>query len=174
MRSSISIVRLGQRPRAAELDRAAYQGFLGRGVLRALALVALALPLLAGHAAAEDLSRYQALLTPLLQSGQTVIGQPLQYPAGDPKVTAAIVTLPPGGETGWHSHEVPLFGYVLEGELTVDYGSKGVKVYKAGDSWMEAMNWPHDGINKGTVPVKLLAVYMGGGDKANTVKSPAP
>ncbi|MDR3472520.1 MAG: cupin domain-containing protein [Devosia sp.] len=142
---------------------------------RHIAILALiAWPLLALSPRAEDLSPYQALLTPLLQSGQTVLGQPLQYPAGDPKVTGAIVTLPPGGETGWHSHEVPLFGYVLEGELTVDYGSKGVKLYKAGDSWLEAMNWPHNGMNKGQVPVKLIAVYMGGGDKANTVKSPAP
>ena len=143
--------------------------------MRRTAILALvALPLLSFGARAEDLSAYKALLTPLLQSGQTVIGQPLQYPAGDPKVTAAIVTLPPGGETGWHSHEVPLFGYMLEGELTVDYGSKGIKVYKAGDSWLEAMNWPHNGMNKGSVPAKLIAIYMGGGDKANTVKSPAP
>ena len=134
----------------------------------------LALPLFATIARAEDLSAYQALLTPLLQSGETTIGQPIEYPAGAAKVTGAIVTLPPGGQTGWHTHEVPLFGYVLEGTLTVDYGSKGVKEYKAGDSWMEAMNWPHNGINKGTVPVRLIAVYMGGGDKANTIKTPAP
>lgn len=134
----------------------------------------LALPLFAAIARAEDLSPYQALLTPLLQSGETTIGQPIEYPAGAAKVTGAIVTLPPGGQTGWHTHEVPLFGYVLEGTLTVDYGSKGVKEYKAGDSWMEAMNWPHNGINKGTVPVRLLAVYMGGGDKANTIKTPTP
>ena len=141
---------------------------------RLLLSLTLALSLIAPAVRAEDMSHYQALLTPLLQSGQTVIGQPLQYPSGDPKVTGAIVTLPPGGETGWHSHEVPLFGYMLEGELTVDYGSKGIKVYKAGDSWLEAMNWPHNGMNKGSVPARLLAVYMGGGDKANSVKSPAP
>lgn len=141
---------------------------------RATVLALVALPLLSFGARAEDLSAYKALLTPLLQSGQTVIGQPLHYPVGDPMVTGAIVTLPPGGETGWHSHEVPLFGYMLEGELTVDYGSKGIKVYKAGDSWLEAMNWPHNGMNKGSVPAKLIAVYMGGSDKANTVKSPAP
>jgi len=125
--------------------------------------------LLVPAARAEDLSQYQSLLTPLLQSSTDTVGQPIAYPAGAAKVTAAIVTLPPGGSTGWHQHEVPLFGYVLEGALTVDYGSKGIKTYKAGDSWMEAMNWPHDGINKGTVPVKLLAVYMGGGDKKNTI-----
>ena len=134
----------------------------------------IALPLLANPVRAEDLSAYQALLTPLLQSGETTIGQPIVYPTGAAKITGAIVTLPPGGETGWHTHEVPLFGYVLEGTLTVDYGSKGTKDYKAGDSWLEAMNWPHNGLNKGTVPVRLIAVYMGGGDKANTVKTPAP
>jgi quercetin dioxygenase-like cupin family protein len=137
-------------------------------------IVALPLLFLTPSARAEDLSPYQNLLTPLLQSGVDTVGQPIQYPSGAGKVTAAIVTVPPGGQTGWHSHEVPLFGYVLEGVLTVDYGSKGIKTYKAGDSWMEAMNWPHNGMNKGTVPVKLIAVYMGGGDKANTVKVPAP
>ncbi len=142
-----------------------------RSLLAAFAI----LPLLAGGAIADQASSaYQALLTPLLKSGTDVVGQPLQYPAGSPMVTGAIVTLPPGGETGWHIHEVPLFGYVLEGTLTVDYGSKGIKTYGPGDSWMEAMNWPHNGMNKGTVPVKLIAVYMGGGDKANTVKTSAP
>ena len=140
---------------------------------RLVAAGALAL-LLVLPARADSLSNYQALLTPLLQSGKTVLAQPFTYPAGNPDVTAAIVTLPPGAQTGWHTHEVPLFGYVLEGVITVDYGSKGVKVYKPGDSWIEAINWPHNGMNKGTVPVKLLAVYMGGGDKANTVKVPPP
>jgi hypothetical protein len=38
---------------------------------------------------------------------------------------------------------------------------------------MEAMNWIHNGINKGAVPARLVAVYMGGGDKANTEKQPS-
>ena len=117
---------------------------------------------------------YQNLLTPLLQSSTDILGRPLAYPSGTPKVTAATVTIPPGGQTGWHLHEVPLFAYILEGTLTVDYGSRGVKIYKAGDSVMEAGEWPHNGMNKGDVPVKLLAVYMGGGDKTNTLTEPAP
>jgi quercetin dioxygenase-like cupin family protein len=96
-----------------------------------------------------------------LESSTTIIGQPIAYPAGTAKVTAAIITIPPGGETGWHTHAVPLFGYMLDGELTVDYGIQGTRVYKVGDSLLEAMNWPHDGMNKGTVPVRILAVYMG-------------
>ncbi len=133
--------------------------------------------LIAGPSPAEDQpapAQYQNLLTPLLEGGTDVLGAPLAYPVGTPNVTAAMVTIPPGGETGWHSHEVPLFAYILEGELTVDYGEKGKKTYGAGDSVLEAVNWPHNGTNTGDVPMKLIAVYMGGGGKANTLRVPLP
>ena len=129
---------------------------------------------LATPAFAEDATppAYQNLLTPLLQSGTDVLGAPLAYPEGAPNVTAAIVTVPPGGETGLHRHEVPLFAYILEGELTVDYGEKGKKTYLAGEAVLEAQHLPHNGTNTGAVPMKLLAVYMGGGDSKNTVAVP--
>jgi quercetin dioxygenase-like cupin family protein len=132
-----------------------------RTALLAAALLALPAIAFAEDASAPPASSYENLLTPLLSTGTTIIGEPIAYPSGTPKVTAAIVTVPPGKETGWHTHQVPLFAEILQGELTVDYGSKGVKTYKTGDSLLEAMNWPHNGMNKGTVPVKLLAVYMG-------------
>ena len=135
-----------------------------------------ALALLASPALAEDLTpqSYQNLLTPLVQGSSDVLGTPLAYPTGTPNVTSAIVTVPVGGETGWHEHEVPLFAYVLEGELTVDYGTKGKKVYRAGEAVLEAVGWAHNGTNTGTVPMKLVAVYMGADSAANTVKVDAP
>jgi len=138
-------------------------------------MTTLVLLALAGTAHAEDrVDPYAALLTPLLEGSTDILGDPLAYPEGQAKVTSAIVTLPPGGETGWHSHEVPLFAYILEGALTVDYGTRGKKTYSAGQSVLEAMAWPHNGRNEGDVPMRLLAVYMGGGDEANTVREPAP
>ena len=136
--------------------------------MKRLALLAI---LFAAPALAEDATpqTYQNLLTPLLQSGSDVLGDPLVFPEGTPNITAAIVTVPPGGETGHHTHEVPLFAYILEGELTVDYGERGKKTYRAGEAVLEAQNQPHNGVNTGTVPMKLLAVYMGGGDRRNTV-----
>lgn len=119
-------------------------------------------------------TQYQNLLTPLLKSGTDVLGTPLSYPDGPIDITAAIVTIPPGGETGWHVHEVPLFGHLLEGELTVDYGSKGTKTFRAGESLIDAIDWPHNGTNTGDVPLRLIAVYMGGAGRANVVKTPAP
>ena len=137
-----------------------------------LAAVLLAFP--PGPVLAEETISYQNLVTPLLASGETVIGQPIAYPDGKAKGTAAIVTIPPGNETGWHVHAVPLFATMLEGELTVDYGAKGTKVYKTGDSLLEAMDWPHNGANKGDAPVRILAVYMGAEGVANAEPAAAP
>ena len=80
---------------------------------------------------------------------------------GPARVTASIVTIAPGKETVVHRHGAPLFAYVLSGEVTVDYGEKGKRVYKQGDAFMEAMQVAHKGINLGTAPVQILAVYMG-------------
>lgn len=135
-----------------------------KAVLAVAFSAAFALPAVALDPGGEQ---YKNLLTPLLESGKTILDQQIAYPAGTAKVTAAIVTIPPGNDTGWHTHEVPLFAYVMEGELSVDYGSKGVKVYKAGDSLLEAMDWPHNGTNRTDKPMKLLAVYMGAEGEPN-------
>jgi quercetin dioxygenase-like cupin family protein len=60
-----------------------------------------------------------------------------------------------------HRHGVPLFAYILDGELTVDYGAHGTRVYRSGQAFMEAMEVAHFGINHGTQMVRILAVYMG-------------
>ena len=139
-----------------------------------LALAFLVLFGLPAQALEKESSQYQNLLTPLFEGDETIIGQPFAYPDGTPNVTAAIVTIPPGNETGWHTHHVPLFVYILEGEVSVDYGSKGVKVYHAGDSFMEAMDWQHNATNKTDTPMKILAVYMGeeGAGNAEPVDGP--
>ncbi len=98
---------------------------------------------------------------PLLSTGKTIVGETIHYPSGPAHVTAAIVTLAPGGRTILHKHGVPLFAYILAGELTVNYGAHGTRTYKQGQSFMEAMDVAHFGINNGAEPVRILAVYMG-------------
>ncbi|MBB5048165.1 quercetin dioxygenase-like cupin family protein [Rhodopseudomonas rhenobacensis] len=123
----------------------------------ALALLACAL---AAPAAAQDAQLgYPAV--PLLSTGTTILGQKIRYPAGDPHVDAAIVSLAPGQRAILHKHDVPLFAYILEGELTVDYGGYGKRVYRQGDSLVEAMDVAHFSVNTGTTPMRLLGVYIG-------------
>ena len=112
----------------------------------------------------------------ILSSESTVAGEPIRYPSGAAaQITALEITLQPGEQTGWHTHPVPLFGYILEGELTVDYGPKGTRVYLKGEGLAEAMNEPHNGRNTGPNPVKILAVFIGmEGLHDSTPASPPP
>lgn len=104
----------------------------------------------------------------LLHTDKTVIGQPFTYPEGDADILAAIVTMQPGQSTGWHKHDAPLFAYMLEGELTVDYGPDGMRTYQAGDAFVEAFGTDHNGTNTGDGIVRILAVFAGAKGTANT------
>ena len=68
-----------------------------------------------------------------------------------------------------HRHGVPLFAYILSGELTVDYGTHGTRTYRQGDAFMEAMDVAHFGINRGNAPVRILTVYMGADDAKDVI-----
>ncbi|MEQ1715771.1 MAG: cupin domain-containing protein [Hyphomicrobium sp.] len=114
--------------------------------------------------AREDIVR----AIPLLSTSETILGEPIAYPAGKPKLTAAILALAPGQETGWHTHGVPLTGIMLEGELTVDYGDKGKRTYKKGEAVAETMATPHNGRNTGDGNVQLFVVFIGAEGLANT------
>ncbi|WP_121063914.1 cupin domain-containing protein [Chachezhania antarctica] len=133
--------------------------------LKRAAIVALCLA--AADAAVAD-SEYPPLEM-LLQTDKTVIGQPFEYPSGTAQITAAIVTMAPGESTGWHVHDAPLFAHILQGEITVDYGPDGPRVYKTGDSIVEAFKTRHNGTNTGAVPVRILAVFAGVEGVPNTV-----
>jgi len=123
------------------------------------ALTALFLALPARSQDAAPAPTYPAV--PLLSTSTTIVGEPIRYPQGEAHVTAAIVTLAPGARTVMHKHGVPMFAYILDGEITVDYGAHGTRTYKAGQSLMEAMDVAHFGANTGAQPVRLIAVYMG-------------
>lgn len=97
----------------------------------------------------------------LIESDRTILGQDFFYPEGQAKITAVLVTIPPGASIPAHLHPVPVFGYVLQGELVVDYGVAGERTYRRGDALIEAFDWPHSGRNGGRGVVKILVVYAG-------------
>jgi DNA-binding winged helix-turn-helix (wHTH) protein/quercetin dioxygenase-like cupin family protein len=111
---------------------------------------------------------------PLFQGNKTILGQTIAYPSGTPLLKAAIFVSRPGEVLDWHMHKIPAFGYVLEGEFTSDYGSKGIRVLRAGDALLEALEWPHKVSNRGSIPARIFALYMGseGTDFATPVSEP--
>lgn len=105
----------------------------------------------------------------LLQTETSVLDEPLVYPDGTPQITMAIVTMQPGQTTGLHRHDAPLAAYILEGEITVDYGAAGSRVYQTGDALVEAFRSPHAGENTGEGLLRILVVFAGSDSVANTV-----
>jgi quercetin dioxygenase-like cupin family protein len=100
-------------------------------------------------------------VTPLAKETTSWDGKPIVYPEGQAEMTALLVEIAPGAQTGWHCHRVPNFAYMLEGtlELTLDDGR--VKRLQAGEALSEVVNRSHNGRNVGSSPAKLVVFYTG-------------
>lgn len=109
----------------------------------------------------------------LFSGGKTVMDETIAYPTtGAANVNAMLVTIGPGQKTELHKHGVPVYIQVLEGEVTVAYEGHGERTYKQGESFLEAMDVAHTGMNLGSVPVKILAVYIGAEGAQDVIKVP--
>jgi quercetin dioxygenase-like cupin family protein len=108
----------------------------------------------------------------LLQTTTNAIGQPIEYPReGTPEVTALLVEMAPGEATPWHSHPVPLLGYILSGALTVYQVTGETRVVPAGEVSLESVGVVHKGVNEGTVPLKKIVFVTGLKDVPFTIEA---
>ena len=111
----------------------------------------------------------------ILQTETTSGGEPIAYLKTDkPKITVMTVDIAPGAKTGWHSHPMPVYAYVISGRLFVEIESGKTVEYKEGEAIIEVVNTRHNGTNKGDVPVKLVVFYLGGKDIPNIIKADKP
>lgn len=112
----------------------------------------------------------------LLQSSQTIAGEPLVYPQSAPAtITSAIITIPPGQSTGWHKHTMPLVAYLFAGELEMEYATGKRVRFGKGEALLEAISVPHIGANMGTEPAQLFVAFLGSDhtDFTQAVAAPA-
>ena len=103
----------------------------------------------------------EATVIPLVDGPKTILGQSFKYPSGTPLINAFNINIPVGKKTSLHKHAVPLFVYVVSGEMIVDYGSKGKRTFKAGAAYIEAIEWCHIAQAVGNQPAKIIGVYLG-------------
>jgi len=117
----------------------------------------------------------QIAVTTLLRATRTASGQPIAYPVtGSPEVTAVLVEIPPGAQTGWHQHPYPCYAYILSGKLILEVKGQKPREIVAGEALVEAVNATHRGTNKGTEPVRLVMFVTEEADKPFTVRVPDP
>ncbi|HZX30081.1 MAG TPA: cupin domain-containing protein [Rhodocyclaceae bacterium] len=111
-------------------------------------------------------------VAPLLKTTTTWNGAPIVYPQGQAEVTALVIEIAAGKETGWHEHPVPSLAYILEGNLDVTLATGEVKHLGPGDALAEVANTLHQGRALGDKPVKLVVFYVGAKNTALTVAHP--
>jgi quercetin dioxygenase-like cupin family protein len=111
----------------------------------------------------------------LLQTTFNSTGQAIAYPqGGTAEVTALLIEMAPGEETGWHSHPVPLVGYIMSGELTVYQITGGKRVVPAGQNSLESVGVVHNGVNEGNVPCMMIVYVLGLKDVPFTIEAEGP
>ena len=86
----------------------------------------------------------------------------LQHDTSVPGYEALLVAveIPAGGREGRHTHPGLAMIHVEEGTLTLDYEGKPTMSYKPGDSFFVEAGKVHEGMNKGTTPVKAIATFV--------------
>jgi quercetin dioxygenase-like cupin family protein len=90
------------------------------------------------------------------------LDQPIAYPKGkQAQVSSEIEVLEPGQESGWRKYRVPVYVYVMEGTISVEYDAGVVKDFPAGSAFLQAKGIWHNISNKGDSRAQLLSVVMG-------------
>ena len=121
--------------------------------------------LLVGLASAGALMAQNSGLT------RTLIGRGDMSVPGREAVVAR-VELAPGARAGRHTHPGDEISYMMEGEITLLIDGEPPRVVKAGESFIVPAGVIHDAVNNGTVPVKLVGVYVM--EKGKPLAIPAP
>ena len=121
--------------------------------------------LLVGLASAGALMAQNSGLT------RTLIGRGDMSVPGREAVVAR-VELAPGARAGRHTHPGDEISYMMEGESTLLIDGEPPRVVKAGESFIVPAGVIHDAVNNGTVPVKLVGVYVV--EKGKPLVTPAP
>lgn len=82
------------------------------------------------------------------------------------------VELPPGGREGRHRHPGTLIAVVQQGTMTLEYVGKGTMEYKVGETFYVAPGTVHEGMNKSSGPVTLIASFVFPKDQPMTIPVP--
>jgi quercetin dioxygenase-like cupin family protein len=100
--------------------------------------------------------------TPVLKTSTTAAGSPIIYPRTDSaEISAVVVDMQPGADSGPHLHPVPAFIYMLSGVIEVKTEGAETHDYRAGEAMVEAVNAWHSVKNIGEGHARFLVVFTG-------------
>lgn len=130
----------------------------------------MALPLTAAIAQ-EDALPAGFQTEPVLKTTVTRDGDAIAWPAGTPEIVSVIGTIEPGGRTALHQHPVPVFVYVLEGEVELRTEGGDPHAYATGEAYVEALDRDHQLFNVSDSDARVLVVFAAAEGQPTTVAS---
>ena len=103
---------------------------------------------------------------------QRTIVQKADVSVAGREAVVARVEVGPGGVAGWHTHPGDEISYVVEGEGELMIAGQPNRIVKAGEAFVIPAGIVHNARNPGSVPTKLVGVYVV--EKGKPLASPAP
>ncbi len=88
------------------------------------------------------------------------------------EAVVAKVEVAPGSRAGRHTHPGDEISYIVEGEAELLVDGQPTRIVKAGEMFVVPAGVVHDAHNAGTVPIKLVGVYVV--EKGKPLATPAP
>jgi quercetin dioxygenase-like cupin family protein len=88
------------------------------------------------------------------------------------EAVVARVEVAPGGEAARHTHPGDEISYVVEGETVLLIDGQPPRTIKAGESFVVPAGVVHAARNEGSVPARLVGVYIV--EKGKPLATPAP
>ena len=87
------------------------------------------------------------------------------------EAVVARVDVAPGAAAGWHTHPGDEISYVIEGEAMLLIAGQTPRKIAAGEAFVIPAGVVHNAMNHGTVPTKLVGVYVV--EKGQALATPA-
>lgn len=109
-------------------------------------------------------------VTPVSKDSVTIAGEAELYlSTPEPEVSSALFTFPAGAVSQWMTHPSPVYVYVLEGTLAVEFEDGSTQSFRAGQGFLQCRSKWHRGRNDGSQTTRFLAVFFGAKGVPNVV-----
>jgi len=75
-------------------------------------------------------------------------------------IDQTLVQIPEGASSGRHSHPGPEVGYIVRGDVAMEFDDRPTLTLHSGDPFMISTGAIHNARNIGTVTTKMLSTYV--------------
>jgi quercetin dioxygenase-like cupin family protein len=76
------------------------------------------------------------------------------------EIVQSLAEIPEGVASGRHSHPGPEIGYIVRGDVVMEFDDRPALVLRTGDPFLIPRDVVHNARNTGTVTTKMLSTYL--------------